>query len=248
MRIEAQIVDFVPNKQNSLLLAKNYGDVYGEDPWFEKYRSEKCGRFFGQEFALDQDCPTPNCDTLKVGYPLEETAEKLMLEVQRTDALAKVVMNGNQIAGFGIGFPYSYEDFANQRYGTPKAKDEMLQMFRELGLTGSVYYISEVGLVPDIRGQRISSRLVDMMANDAKERGLGLLMRTIKSSPMVENAYRVGMGQIMGPRSVVARELVPNGTGMKVRKEIVVLDQVVRQLDPLNQDRVLFGSPPPNGK
>jgi hypothetical protein len=52
----------------------------------------------------------------------------------------------------------------------------------------------------------------------------------------------------MGPRSVVARELVPNGTGMKVRKEIVVLDQVVRQLDPLNQDRVLFGSPPPNGK
>lgn len=245
MSVEAQIINFEPTKENSLLLAATYGRVYAAEPWLEVYRSKKCGRFFGPQFALGENCPTTNCDQLQVAYPLEETAERLLEEVSQPGTLAKVVMYDGQIAGFGIGRPYSYEQFARERYGTTDAQEEMLAFFDSIGLYGPAYYIDEVGIEEALRGQRLSSRMTDMMAVEAQARKLPLLMRTFKTSPMVENAYRVGMGQIMGPRSVVSRDLVMNGTGMKVNKEIIVLDQVVRQLDPLNEDRVIFGSPKP---
>ncbi len=245
MRTEKEIVDFVPNQANGLALARTYAKVYGAGPWFEEFRSEKCGKFFGPQFNLGDTCPTPNCDRLQEAYPIEETADRLLREVSVPGCFAKVVMYEGKIAGFGVGRPSSYEEFAETRYGTADAQAEMRALFEAIGLEGAAYYVDEVGIEEPLRGQKLSSRMTDLMALEAQAQRLPMLMRTLKTSPMVENAYRVGMGQILGPRSVVKRDLVRNGAGFKVTKEIVVMDEVVRQLDPLNPDRVLFGSPRP---
>jgi hypothetical protein len=240
-----RIADFNPTEENAMGLAKTYAEVFAGDPWNEVTQCIGCNRFFGPDSYVGMRCKGGLCDgePLTEAFPVEKTALDLIRDANRSGSAAKVLLSERQPVGFAFGFPYTNGEFEVDRYNTSSGREVVSKFLNQLGLNAVTFYISEVGIKPEFRGNGYSNTLVDELIDQASLLELGLLMRTNRESPMVAVAKRARMGQIMGPEVAISDQYVSSNGVMRLERKIISSGIPVNMMDPENPDRVLFVAP-----
>src|SRR4051812_24630983 len=83
--------------------AKLYAEVFRFDPWNEAYKCPVTARFYGPERDLGGICPEVGCsEKLVEAYPLEETAAFIDKEASKEGAIAVVLEDRANLAGFAM--------------------------------------------------------------------------------------------------------------------------------------------------
>ncbi len=107
----------------------------------------------------------------------------ISMELSKKIAVAYLAISENIPIGFGWGYQLDWEKFVETKYDTKEGKI-LLRNFRQDETLS--FYISEVGVDPDFQNNRIGSRLTNKLASTDKP----LLMRTLKTSPMLSIALK----------------------------------------------------------
>lgn len=192
--------------------AETYRKVFAGPQWKEVSRCPKFDKFYGAENPPGSKCPC-GCGKLEEAYPPVKTTKYILSETALPDTVAIVKEEEGKQKGFGWGFRLSGRGFAMKKY-----EEENAEFIENLVGSGIEYfYISEVGVAPENQGQKLGGKITRKLAEEGENKGLPLLLRTIKTSTMAFTAKNMGMEVIMGD---VDDENIPK--------------------DPENPDRLLF--------
>jgi len=213
------------------ILASLYGEVFGAPPWNEVWRCQQCDRFYGPGFVAGQ--LSPCCQkTLVTAYPIEETSRYIEEELKKP--LARLVLGfsqNDQLVSFAWG--YQVEDacyLARKKWPQSTATQtevvKAITQFQRPELPS--YYISEVGVNFDFRGNGFGTETTRRLLEYANENRLPVVLRTTLASSMTKISLNLGMTQIMGP--------VPTFQENSVIKS----GKIINFLDGVNPERVLF--------
>lgn len=227
--------EFYPRSElvNSLEkeLASLYGEVFAVDPWNEVWRCPSCDRFYGLEYS--QKTLSPCCSTpLTIAYPEKETINYIREELSKPHAkMEPFFSREDQLVAFAWGYQISSAEIlaAKKWPQSLEVQKKVIEAITEyVNPDFPLYYISEVGVSPLFRGNRIGFRLTQSLLNYGISLGEPVVFRTNWASPMMRIAARLEMTQIMGPKI----EVVDN--------QIVKKGEVAEFTDEINPDRTLF--------
>lgn len=186
--------------------AKLYADVFAGEPWKEVNRCDICHTFFGPDTQVGQPCPKDG-SPLGPAYPLDETVEYIKTEIDHEDGTAFILKDdqpSGRIKGFAWGYSFeSPKEYADKKYHTSETAQRVLDVLQSAGVGGKFFYLSETGIVPDIRGQGLSTMLTGKLIEVAENKELPAVLRTNEASPVVKIAKRFDMKLIMGGESGV---------------------------------------------
>lgn len=218
-------------------LALTYAEVFAGPPWNEYTKCNETGKYFGRETRPGEKCGLNNIcadckGRLRLAYPLRTTLNYILGDSRKEGYDGKTIKEGFYLAGFAWGYTYqTAEAFANEKYCSDQMRYNLDQILKDCGLTGSFFYFSECGIRLPYRKKGLSNVLFEETTSQARNLGLGIVMRTNCQSPMVAVANRFGMKQVLGPKV----ELNPS-------REYVWFDSKnpVNSLDTENPNRVLF--------
>ncbi len=174
-----------------------YVDVFADPPWNE-YTMDKagCGRWFGKQTTVGQICPSCGKCKLEPFYSPTETRQYIEEELDKSGAnLLTVKATGTDLIGFAWGYNQTPTGFAIAKYEKPNSRPIVTQALQAAGLPADLnaYYLSEVGIKSEYRGQGTGSVLVVGLLGIAADKGLSTFLRTNKESPMVQIANKKGM-------------------------------------------------------
>lgn len=227
--LKPQIEEFIREK-DLIVTAKLYAEVFAAPPWNEVWRCESCDRFYGPEYSKDN--PSPCCSTpLTTAYPEEETTNYIIKELSKPEAQIKLSRAKNeQLIAFAWGYQIcNAEKLATEKW--PQSKEIQLKVIQYIATKVNpslpLYYISEVGVSYQFRGNGIGSQLTKNLLDYGLNLKQPTIFRTNWASPMVSIARKLGMQQIMGPCIKIE-----NGQTLK--------GGIVNFIDENNPDRALF--------
>lgn len=183
-----------PESKNMENVAMVYAKVFAGPPWYEVSRGMGCGKFYGPDLPAGLPCPC-GCGILTEAYPTKETTEYIKGELLKPLALGKTISNFGTESGFGWGYQLNGQDFAKYKY----VKESSQKKVAEVVGISDFFYISEVGIVPELQGMGFGMKITLALANQAMLNNLPILMRTNADSPMVKIAKKLNMEQILGP-------------------------------------------------
>ena len=212
-------------------LASLYAEVFGAEPWNEAWRCPACNIFYGPEYS--ENTPSPCCSApLTIAYPEEETIDYIKQELSQPRAQIKLFSSKEEkLAGFAWGYQIPNAELlaAKKWPQSTKVQEKVVQTIsRYVYLDFPLYYISEVGVSPEFRGNRIGFQLTQSLLDYGVSLGEAVVFRTNWSSPMMRIATRLEMTQIMGPKIKV------------VNDKIVKTNEIAGFMDEINSDRTLF--------
>jgi ribosomal protein S18 acetylase RimI-like enzyme len=198
-----------------IVTARCYSTVFRGQPWEEAFKDDN-GTFY----------PPGTIDWLQRGliraYPLKDTAQYIVKELANPNSIyveQNDPANPNRVIGFGWGYSLNNSD-ALVRIKWPTATQEEARSLKNCiqAYCGNnpIWYLSEVGVLPQFQGQGRGLLLVNQLINAAPIE-MPIIMRTNADSPMVRIAGKTKFNQIVGP--------------------------VANRKDPLNPQRVLFYLP-----
>ncbi|MBI4099968.1 GNAT family N-acetyltransferase [Candidatus Microgenomates bacterium] len=186
--------------RNYEALAKLYADVFAGPPWNEFTQDkEGCGQYFGLNTAVGQKCPSCAIGKLDLAYPLAETKQTIEQYLAKPGArLLTTTVAGDELVGFAWAYDQSPTEFANDKYQLDKSRPVVSQALEAAGLlpNANSYYISEVGIKSEYRGQGRGSILVVGLLGIAIDKKLDAFLRTNVESPMVKIARKKKMTQV----------------------------------------------------
>lgn len=188
------IDSFKENSERVGLIAETYAQVFAGWPWYEVSKGVGCGNFYGPSLPPGSPCPC-GCGTLALAYPQEETSEYINAELSKPDAIGKVATESGVIVGFGWGYKLSGKYFAENKYRDEFFKETLNNLLGE----SYYYYISEVGVLPQVQGKGVGTKITTSLSLNGAFLNLPLLMRTNIDSPMVKIAQKLGMTAIVSP-------------------------------------------------
>lgn len=212
-------------------LVSLYAEVFAAEPWNEVWRCPSCNSFYGPEHL--QSVPSPCCFTpLVIAYPERETVDYIRKELSKPYAkMESLYSEENQLVAFAWGYQIpNAEILATKKWpqSVEVQKKVILAISEYVKPDFPLYYISEVGVSPGFRGNRIGFQLTQSLLDYGTSLGEPAVFRTNWGSPMMRIAARLKMTQIMGPKI----EVVDN--------QIVKTDEVAEFIDEINPDRTLF--------
>lgn len=218
-------------------VARVYAEVFAGPPWNEWTKCAQEDRYFGKETQPGDSCPKCN-SSLQLAYPLEPTMAYIKKETSRDGAFAFVGRYDGRIIAFSWMFNYaSPEDFAREKYsGSSEMQQKIGSTLEEVGIDNDFAYYSETGILVPYRGQGLSNIFWARRIAEAERQRLPSVQRTRWDSPMTVVARRFNFQQLLGPTSYPMVDSAGN-------KTITRDGGVVRFLDTINPDRVLFRSP-----
>ena len=183
-----------PESANMEKVSVVYAKVFGGAPWYEISKGAGCGNFYGPDLPPGLPCPC-GCGILAEAYPIKETAEYIKGELSKPLALGITISNFGQQSGFGWGYGLNGQDFAKYKYNKSLSQKGIAEIVGDVNF----FYISEVGIIPQLQGMGFGMKITLALANQAEIYNLPILMRTNSESPMVNIANKLGMKQIVGP-------------------------------------------------
>ena len=185
-----------PDSNRISSVALLYANVFAGWPWFEVSKGPVCQKFYGPDFKPGATCPC-GCGTLKEAYPKEATITYINQELSKPLAYGETILFEDKPVGFGWGYELSGQEFAETKYRLPESRNMIQEL---IGKDNIYFYISEVGIIPDMQENGLGTRITTSLVDTGSSRGLPLLMRTNASSPMVKIAQKSGMLAIIGPK------------------------------------------------
>ncbi len=202
LRVERVEGDLQAIDLSSLLqIAAVYADAFKWDEWNEWTKCPVDGKFFGATTSPGE--PSACCnEPLQLAYPAAETVEYIQCELTRPGASLFVLKDDVQIAGFSWAFKYASPGvLAREKYRTDQMRERVVGALAGMGITGSLYYLSETGILKDARyrGRGISNDFYRLRLERAQALGLPAVQRTTINSPMYMTARSAGMTQVIGP-------------------------------------------------
>lgn len=184
--------------------AKAYRLTFSTKPWCEVSRGPKCNNFYGPKYPVGTICPC-GCGKLEEAYPIIRTTGYVRGEIKKQNAIAMVAKENGEIIAFGWGYETTGREFAESKYKSTTQENRDL-IARLVGENQIVFYMSEFGVIPEKQktGEKIGSKITIRVAEEAKDLGIPLLLRTMKSTQ--ENPSRMdgiardklGMKPLMG--------------------------------------------------
>lgn len=196
---ENKIAPILP--QDYRAVAKTYTEVFAGPPWYEVSKCTQCGSFSGEEPQAGSTCSCGG-EYASPAYPVPETTQYVANEVNKPDAIALLIAQiklvqstSNLVKGFGWGFSMD----AGELQGKYKTQ-EMQQVVADLLVnTGIFYYVSEVGVLPEMQGSGYGKRLTGSLVNQALQEGYSdFVVRTNEDSGMRYILEQMGMQPIIG--------------------------------------------------
>lgn len=187
--------------ENYSAVARTYAQVFAGEPWREVSRCTNCGNFSQEKPQSGASCACGGAFS-EEAYPLVETTNYVGRELVKPDATglfltqAALFNQVQQIAqGFGWGFKMSPAELS-QKYRT----EEMQSVVTDLLVrAGFFYYVSEVGVLPEVQGLGFGKRLTNQVVDAGRRKGYDqFVVRTNEDSAMRYILEKMGMQAIVG--------------------------------------------------
>ncbi len=200
MKKNYEIASITPTEYTAV--ASTYAEVFAGEPWKEVSRCDRCSQFSSKSPLLEAGCTCGGTFNLEA-YPLVDTAQYIAQELNKTDAIGIFLAQVQWleqvqrcISGFGWGFKMTPEELSLKKYRT----QEMQQLVTELLIkTGFFYYVSEVGVLPNLQGLGFGKDLTNKIVDSGKQKGYQqFVVRTNEDSPMRYILEKMGMRAIIG--------------------------------------------------
>lgn len=178
-------------------LAKTYAEVFAGAPWFEVSRCEACGGFGKTQPEEAAACSCGKGTFNLAAYPPKSTGEYIQREVFRQTAvglwLSFCLQDIIEAKGFSWGYTSNSEGF-QKKYQTPEMQGAIAQL---LVTSGAFFYISEVGILPQMQGQGLGKTMMKALLAQAPQ-NLPVLLRTNEDSGLRYISEKLGMRPILG--------------------------------------------------
>lgn len=234
MKIEIVSYDELSGPQKNRV-AKTYDAVFSSSPWNEAFKCPGCGTFHGLNFSSGDTC-LKNCGgQIEKTYNRKQVRQELDDEANKPGALALAAIQENGMPiGLSIGFPWTYEEFAANKYGE-QYQQSMADFFESQGLSGPMFYGSDVFVDPKIQCKGVGTLLTLPWEQKARQLGLDFVFRTNTDSGMAKIGMReLRVEQFFGKQVIL--EPQPNG-----RIELRTVDgSFVNGIDPQSENRILM--------
>jgi len=208
--------------------ARCYSLAFRGNPWNKAYLDQE-GNFRGSEF----DCTWRRLG-FRRAYPLVDTTAHITKELQKPGATSVSISDPNNpklVLAFGWGFSYDYiPELVLDKWPSANInqKAELYMLIKGVIPQGGLWYLSEVGVLPDNQNRGLGTKIVNNLIEAAPKSPI--IMRTNANSPMTVIAAKAGFSQIMGPRT----------TRNPDSGKISIGPEVINMLDSINPDRILY--------
>lgn len=194
------------NKENIGQVPRLYAKVFAGEPWREVSRCSLCGGFSGSNPAEFAACSNPKCSgTYSLeAYPEGETRDYIKDELSKPNAAGfqevRESERGNRPIEEVYGFAWGYESAARLLAEAKYSGEEMQQILTDLLVkAGPFFYVSEVGVDPDLQLKGKGKGLTKRLATAGESLGFKtLVLRTNEDSPMRYISEKLGMKPIIG--------------------------------------------------
>lgn len=188
--------------ENLAAVATSYASVFAGEPWKEVSRCTQCGSFSSNEPGENAQCSCGGSFS-KEAYPVKETAEYIAQEISQPDAVSAFLTQSLLLAkvqqtaqGFAWGYQMSRSHLSEKKYQT----QEMQQLIVDvLSTCGFFFYVSEVGVLPELQGQGLGKLLTNQLLKEGEKKGYRhYVVRTNESSALRFILEKIGMKPVIG--------------------------------------------------
>ncbi len=180
-------------------LARLYVDVFADPPWNEfTVDKQGCGKYFGRNSQVGDECPACRNSVLEPFYDLKETKKYIQEDMAKTGSRLLIETKGGQPVGFGWGYVETPDEFSLTKYTKVDSRPKIVRALSATGLTQfeDAFYICEVGVKNDYRGRGFGTSFVAGLLGYARSDRLNSFMRTNQGSPMILVARKTAMEKV----------------------------------------------------
>lgn len=177
-------------------ITKLYADIFAAPPWNE-YKICSNKHYSGRESEEEDLCS--RCQApLSLAWPSDKIMESINRHFRKQGGILCTFEDQKQsVVGVGWGSPCTVEEQFSRVYKT----DAMYKIGTEALKTAQVaekfFYLCEVLVIHEARGQGIASKMVKAMADRAKEVDLTLVLHTHTDSPMAKIANKLELHRLL---------------------------------------------------
>ncbi len=167
------------------ITAHAYPKIFGGSPWNEGYRCPVCKTEFPLSYT-ETICPLcrekKSWSVLLVEcWPRSQVVSDFYREMAKPNALCLAIMKEGKI----ICFAWGYERTIDQKIDDALEAPGLHQL-----LSGTYFYLDEVGVLPEYQGKGIGTKMTAWICRAQKQKKI--LLRTKKDSPMFHIVRKMG--------------------------------------------------------
>lgn len=173
------------NVKDMSSLANAYSKVFAGSPWFEVTRCPTTNNFFGTNTSIGEGCPCGCGSVLEKAYPQQETADYIVSEITKLNAIAFLGTLDEKIVAFSWGYPITPKELSKQKWKTASMQNKVVEaLLPYANKNGKIFYGSETGTT--LQGQGIGTDLIGNRVQTVKEefREISIVGRTMFDGPM----------------------------------------------------------------
>jgi ribosomal protein S18 acetylase RimI-like enzyme len=185
-------------KISTIELARCYSTVFRGKPWEEAFLDAS-----GQFLSLESGMESWKRKVVQRAYPLIPTAQYIQAETGKPDSILITQTDAPNKPRRVIAFSWGYGVASTTALVTEKweqadpVDQEALNAIMSKACDGNKpWYLSEVGVLPELQGKRLGSFIVAKLVAEASR--LPIIMRTNQESPMTRIANNNGFEPIVG--------------------------------------------------
>jgi hypothetical protein len=190
-------------------LARCYATVFRGKPWEEAFRDAN-----DQFISLESGMEAWKRKEVQRVYPLIPTAQHIQAEISKPDSMlvtqTELPNKPRRVIAFGWGYGVaSTTALVTEKWERADPEDQRaLGVIIDKACEGNKpWYLSEVGVLPELQGKRLGSLIVAKLVANAPT--LPILMRTNQESPMTRIANYNGFEPIVGLDSGISDPVNP---------------------------------------
>ena len=161
-----------------------YQKVFGGEPWKEGYKCPICEKEVSLIFE-SKFCPVCQSDEKSIllveSWPKSKVVSDFYREMSKPEALCLVANKRQGVIGFTWGYKINITHETDAYLDAPNIHKLV---------TGEVFYLDEVAVLPEYQSKGIGKRLVKEIISNQKHKTI--LLRTLADSPMFYLTKNIG--------------------------------------------------------
>ena len=169
-------------------IAPLYREAFGESNWEEGFQCTTCGKKYRLSAAPAERTCISCRGSLSECYPLESTIAVLEQELKRTNLRLMLITDTLPI-GFQWGWITDLPSLNKDKLDLSQEAFSQLEstlksMVPERSAPDLWFYLSEIGVAPERRGQGLSSLMMKSLMSYVREQNLNMILRTSTQSEL----------------------------------------------------------------
>lgn len=174
-------------------IAKLYADIFADPPWNE-YMVCPNKHYSGKGIKEQELCNRCNMP-LELAYPEDRVINSIIKNAcNKQGGCLSVFENVDEIPhAAGWGSTCSLDKFCAKYYKTQEMRQVVSQKIDRFMKNKEIFYLSEIFVAPEARGQGIGTSITNALMNRARELNLNIIFLTHCDSPMARIAKKCEM-------------------------------------------------------